>query len=277
MSEQEKQQDINAENVDETVAQQTQNSESQEVKAEEAAAAQAENTEEQDAEAEKIEEEIAAMAAKLTPEELRGELLSARLSIRQLQNERKQLKSEFERKQAALQIEKATVMAQYDEYKKNVSAEQEDKHKKLMEVTQKKLAEAIAANEEEISRIRTRCDNEIAKAKSFALEGFVKDLIPSIEPLEKALFYSDRNNPQQKDLIEGLEMTMELILKAISKNGVEVIDPLNQLFDPNYHQAIQHIPNPAVPANHVMGVIQKGYALNGRLLKPALVVVSSGN
>lgn len=72
-------------------------------------------------------------------------------------------------------------------------------------------------------------------------------------------------------------MTMELILKAISKNGVEVIDPLNQPFDPNYHQAIQHIPNPVVPANHVMGVIQKGYALNGRLLKPALVVVSSGN
>ena len=274
MSEQEKQPDTGAENIDEKTAEQAQNSEEQEVKAE---AEKAENTENQNTDDGKEEESILADIAKLTPEEIKSELLAARLSIRHLQAEKKQQLSEFERKLASLQLEKATVMSQYDEYKKNVGAEQEDKHKKLMEVTQKKLAEAIAAKDEELKRIMTRCDNEIAKAKNFALEGFVKDLIPSIEPLEKALFYSDRSNPQQKDLIEGLEMTMDLLLKAISKNGVEVIDPLNNLFDPNYHQAIQHVPNPAVPANHVMAVIQKGYALNGRLIKPALVVVSSGN
>ena len=270
MSEQEKQPDTGAENIDEKTAEQAaQNSEEQEVKAEE--------TENQNTDDGEIEENILADIAKLTPEEVKSELLSARLSIKHLQAEKKLQTSEFERKLASLQLEKATVMTQYDEYKKNVGAEQEDKHKKLMEVTQKKLAEAIAAKDEELKRIMTRCENEISKAKSFALEGFVKDLIPSIEPLEKALFYSDRTNPQQKDLIEGLEMTMDLLLKAISKNGVEVIDPLNNLFDPNYHQAIQHVPNPAVPANHVMAVIQKGYALNGRLIKPALVVVSSGN
>ena len=270
MSEQEKQTGTAEEQVNESAETSTQNSENQEeVKAQVTEAESAEEAAEEEI-------DILEVAANLTPEQLRTELYSARLSIKQLKDEKNHLQKEFDRKLGALQQEKSTVMAQYDEYKKNATAEYEDKQKKIIEVTQKKLAEEVAAKEEEVKRILTRSENEISKAKSFALEGFVKDLIPSIEPLEKALFYSDRNNEQQKDLIAGLEMTMELILKAIKKNGVEVIDPLNELFDPNYQQAIQHIPNPAVPANHVMGVIQKGYALNGRLLKPALVVVSSG-
>lgn len=218
----------------------------------------------------------AAIPPHLSAEELRRELFSARISIKRLKEEKNRLKAEEEKKLEAARQDKEALMRQYDEYRSNAAAEQDAKQKKLIETTQKKLAEAIEASRNEVKQIRARSEAEIAKAKSFALEGFVKDLIPSIEPLEKALFYADPGDERQRSLIEGLGMTMDLIVGALTRHGVEIVDPLNEPFDPNFHQAIQHLPDPAVPANRVMGVVQKGYVLNGRLLKPALVVVSSG-
>lgn len=271
MSEQETQNNFNeAENAENQTEQQNpQQTESAEQQNENQAEVKDASAEEKN-DNECVEENI----ANLTPEQLRTDLLSARLSIKQIRTEKELLKAEMKRKLDTLAAEKATVMSQYEEFKKNAEAEQKDKVQKLMEVTQKKLNEALQTRDEEIKRIQTRSENEIAKAKSFALEGFIKDLIPSLEPLEQALFYADRSNEAQKDMINGLEMTFELILKAISKNGVQVLDPKGEPFDPNFHQAIQHVPHPNLPANHVINVVQKGYVLNGRVIKPALVVVS---
>jgi molecular chaperone GrpE len=128
----------------------------------------------------------------------------------------------------------------------------------------------------DIQNMRRRCEQEVDKAKKYAVDRFVKDLLPALDPIEKALQFADRENEDTKTLVQGVESTFALMLKALNGNGVQVIDPVNDVFDPNLHQAIQSLENPDVPANHVMAVVQKGYQLNGRVVRPAMVIVSKG-
>lgn len=128
----------------------------------------------------------------------------------------------------------------------------------------------------EVQNMRRRCEQDVDKAKKFAVDRFVKDLLPALDPIEKALQFIDREKEETKSLVQGVESTFALLVKALNVNGVQVIDPQNDVFDPNLHQAIQSLENPDVPANHVMAVVQKGYQLNGRVLRPAMVIVSKG-
>ncbi|MGN1394398.1 MAG: nucleotide exchange factor GrpE [Succinivibrionaceae bacterium] len=149
---------------------------------------------------------------------------------------------------------------------------------KQLEDEMNKAKEDYLRGQAEIQNMRRRCEQEVDKAKKYAIDRFVKDLLPSIDPIEKALQFADRENEACKNLVQGVESTFSLIVKALSNNGVEVIDPSNnEMFDPVVHQAIQHLENPEVPANHVMTVIQKGYQLSGRVIRPALVIVSKGS
>lgn len=130
----------------------------------------------------------------------------------------------------------------------------------------------------ELQNMRRRCEQEVDKAKKFAIDRFVKDLLPALDPVEKALEFANRESEECKNLVMGVESTFNILLKALNANGVEVINPVNQeVFDPNLHQAIQSLENPQVPANHVMAVVQKGYQLSGRVLRPAMVIVSKGS
>ncbi len=129
----------------------------------------------------------------------------------------------------------------------------------------------------EVQNMRRRCEQDVDKAKKFALDRFAKDLIPAIEPLEKALEFADRENEATKNLIQGVELTFNLLCKALNDNNIQVINPEGQSFDPTFHQAIQYIPDENIPADHVIKVVRKGYALNDRVLQAALVIVSSGS
>lgn len=123
---------------------------------------------------------------------------------------------------------------------------------------------------------RRRAEEEVAKERKFGLERFIKALIPVVDSLDMALSMTDRRNPALKSTIEGVEGTLNLFLKELSGFGVERIDPLGQPFDPNYHQAISMAPSADTQANHIMHVMQKGFLLNGRVVRPAMVVVSKG-
>lgn len=120
---------------------------------------------------------------------------------------------------------------------------------------------------------RRRAEQDAEKARKFALERFVKELLPVVDSLEKAL-ESLQNDERASVHREGLEMTLNLQLSALEKFGVKQLQPQGEPFDPQFHEAMTMVPNPAMEPNTVMDVLQKGYTLNERLVRPAMVVVS---
>lgn len=120
--------------------------------------------------------------------------------------------------------------------------------------------------------IRRRTQEEVSKAHKFAIESFADALVPVIDSLEKALEASDASAAQ---LREGVELTLRQLRSAFEKNALTEINPLNEKFDPHRHQAISAVPVTAQhPANHVVKVLQKGWTIADRVLRPALVVIA---
>lgn len=126
----------------------------------------------------------------------------------------------------------------------------------------------------EVDNIRRRAAQDVEKAHKFALEKFVNELLPVIDNMERALMAADREQEVILPMIEGVEMTMKSFVDGVGKFGVEVIDPQGEAFNPELHQAMSMQPNADVAPNTVIAVMQKGYQLNGRLLRPAMVMVS---
>ncbi len=120
--------------------------------------------------------------------------------------------------------------------------------------------------------IRRRGLEDVAKAHKFAIEGFAEALVPVVDSLEKALEAKDATAAQVR---EGAELTLRQLRAAFEKNALAEINPVGQKFDPHFHQAISAVPATAqLPANHVVTVLQKGWTIAERVLRPALVVVS---
>lgn len=124
----------------------------------------------------------------------------------------------------------------------------------------------------EAQNVRRRAEQEADKARKFALEKFVKELLPVVDSLEKALEAMEDGASDVHR--EGVSMTLKLQLDVLGKFGVEAVEPHGEPFDPQYHEAMAMVPNPDLEPNSVMDVMQKGYLLNGRLVRPAMVVVS---
>ncbi len=126
----------------------------------------------------------------------------------------------------------------------------------------------------EIENIRRRTEIDVEKAHKFALEKFANELLPVIDSLERALEVADKENPELASMIEGIELTLKTLLGAVRKFGVEVVGDTNVPFNPEIHQAMSMMESDDVAPNHVMMVMQRGYTLNGRLLRPAMVAVA---
>jgi molecular chaperone GrpE len=136
---------------------------------------------------------------------------------------------------------------------------------------QQDLALRVKADAENTKR---RAAQDVDKAHKFALEKFAADLLPVLDNLERSLGYIDRENEAVKALAEGVDLTLKGLLDTVAKYGVQQINPQDQPFNPDFHQAMSIQPNADLPANTVIFVMQKGYELNGRLLRPAMVGVS---
>lgn len=126
----------------------------------------------------------------------------------------------------------------------------------------------------EVENIRRRTEIDVEKAHKFALEKFANELLPVIDSLERALEVADKENPELASMIEGIELTLKSLLGAVRKFGVEVVGDTNVPFNPEIHQAMSMMETDDVAPNHVMMVMQRGYTLNGRLLRPAMVAVA---
>ncbi len=149
-----------------------------------------------------------------------------------------------------------------------------DSLEKQLEQSQKTEREAMARALAEVENVRRRTQQDIEKAHKFALEKFSNELLPVLDNLERALSAADHENESLKPMIEGLELTLKSFLDAVRKFGIEVVEEKNVVFNPDVHQAMTLIDSPEHESNHVVDVMQKGYTLNGRLLRPAMVIVS---
>lgn len=127
----------------------------------------------------------------------------------------------------------------------------------------------------EIENLRRRQSAELEKAHKFALDKFVGELLGVRDSLELGHDAAQEAGVDVAKLREGTELTLKLLTDVMAKFGVEQVDPEGQPFDPELHQAIQMQPRGDVAPNTVVAVIQKGYTLNGRLVRPAMVMVSS--
>ena len=136
------------------------------------------------------------------------------------------------------------------------------------------VREAQIRAQAEIENIRRRAEQDVEKAHKFALEKFANELLPVIDSLERALEVADKTNPELTSMVEGIELTLKSLLGAVRKFGVEVIGDVNVPFNPELHQAMSMMESEDVAPNHVMMVMQRGYSLNGRLLRPAMVAVA---
>lgn len=126
----------------------------------------------------------------------------------------------------------------------------------------------------EIENVRRRSLQEIEKIHKFSLERFMYELLPVIDNLERTLNIADRSNALLLSIVEGIELTLKSFLDTVYKFGLEAVHAIHVPFNPEIHQAISMVTSKEHKPNIVLTIIQKGYTLNGRLVRPAMVIVS---
>ncbi|HIJ36216.1 MAG TPA: nucleotide exchange factor GrpE [Deltaproteobacteria bacterium] len=166
----------------------------------------------------------------------------------------------------------------------------EDKVEKVVpleDMTKEELIDGIGATQEladknydlyvrsqaEIENVRKRFQKDKQDLAKFANEMIIKQLLPVADNLEKAITHTTDENALDA-LREGIDLTLKSFLDTLEKNGVERVEALNQPFDPNFHEAVSQAEDNAVEPGTVVNELQKGYTLNKRLIRPAMVVVS---
>ena len=128
----------------------------------------------------------------------------------------------------------------------------------------------------EIQNVRRRAEQDVEKAHKFALDKFAQELLPVIDSLERTVQACSSEDEVVRPLREGAEMTLNLFISSVAKFNLDVVDPTGQPFDPELHQAMSMVDAPDAAPNSVVAVMQKGYTLNGRLVRPAMVMVAKG-
>ena len=133
----------------------------------------------------------------------------------------------------------------------------------------------------EMENLRKRTAREVSDARTYGISGFARDVLDIADNLQRALDAVPAEakaaaDPGLKALIEGVELTERSLLNALEKNGVKKFDPSGEKFDPNFQQAMYEVPDASVPAGTVTQVVQAGYTIGDRVLRPALVAISKG-
>jgi molecular chaperone GrpE len=133
----------------------------------------------------------------------------------------------------------------------------------------------------EMENLRKRTERQVADARDYGIAGFARDILAVADNMERALGALDADLREKADagtkaLLDGVELTERELLKVLEKHGVKKFDPVGEKFDPNLHQAMYQVPDPSRPAGTVAQVVQPGYMIGDRMLRPALVGVAVG-
>ncbi|WP_313020814.1 nucleotide exchange factor GrpE [Atlantibacter hermannii] len=171
--------------------------------------------------------------------------------------------------QEAAEVETAETTEQVDPRDEQIANLQAQ----IAEVQQRER-DAVLRSKAEVDNMRRRTEQDVEKAHKFALEKFVNELLPVIDSLDRALEVADKANPEMTAMVEGIELTLKSMLDVVRKFGVEVVADTNVPLDPNVHQAIAMVESEDVAPGNVLMVMQKGYTLNGRTIRAAMVSVA---
>jgi len=196
--------------------------------------------------------------------------------------------SEVEIKIGEEKQKKAEDLTEHDETSREMGKEK--KAKPIEEMTKRELVEKVKEIETkaqenydlytrtyaEMENIKKRGKKEREELAKFANESLIKEILPTIDSLEKAISHAD-NDDNPSGLVKGLEMTLDGLMRILEKSGLKGIEAVGKPFDPNFHEAIsQQIDDKVAPGNIIME-LQKGYLLNERLIRPSMVIVSQKN
>lgn len=174
------------------------------------------------------------------------------------------------------QQDEATPEAENGETQNNPDASELSIEQQLEEAQAKaeeNWNEALRARAD-LENMRRRHERDLEKAHRHAVDKFVNELLPVCDSLELGLQAANAEDANLEKVREGMDMTLKMLLTNIGKIGLEQIDPQGEPFNPEYHQAIQTQPSDDAAPDTVVAVVQKGYLFNGRVLRPAMVMVS---
>lgn len=154
--------------------------------------------------------------------------------------------------------------------------ELEEQLKNQIEEAANKEQDILLRSRAEIENLRRRTEQDVEKAHKFALEKFSKDILNTIDNLERALATpANKEDESVKALFDGVELTLKELVSTVSRFGVEAVGVVGEAFNPDLHQAISMQPAEGFESNQISVVLQKGYTLNGRVIRPAMVMVAA--
>lgn len=143
-----------------------------------------------------------------------------------------------------------------------------------LETQVEELKEALIRSQADLQNVRRRAERDVENAHKYAVEKFVKDLLAVLDSMDRALELAETTEGFDAAMLEGTQMTHKLLLDTAAKHGVEPIDPVGEAFDPQEHQAMSMVESADHEPNTVMAVMQKGYKLEGRVIRAAMVMVT---
>lgn len=154
--------------------------------------------------------------------------------------------------------------------------ELEEQLKTQIEEAANKEQDILLRSRAEIENLRRRTEQDVEKAHKFALEKFSKDILNTIDNLERALATpANKEDETVKALFDGVELTLKELVSTVGRFGVEAVGVVGEAFNPDLHQAISMQPAEGFESNQISVVLQKGYTLNGRVIRPAMVMVAA--
>ncbi|WP_153065585.1 nucleotide exchange factor GrpE [Haemophilus haemolyticus] len=154
--------------------------------------------------------------------------------------------------------------------------ELEEQLKTQIEEAANKEQDILLRSRAEIENLRRRTEQDVEKAHKFALEKFSKDILNTIDNLERALATpANKEDESVKALFDGVELTLKELVATVARFGVEAVGVVGEAFNPDLHQAISMQPAEGFESNQISVVLQKGYTLNGRVIRPAMVMVAA--
>lgn len=196
--------------------------------------------------------------------------------------------SEQEQKNENLNIETEEMIEELVESQQDASSEKQNNDpleeaiarvqelEEQLAETGKKEQDLILRHRAELDNVRRRAEQDVEKAHKFALEKFSKDLLETIDNLERALSINTKSEDESiKAVIDGVDLTLKGLLSTVARFGVEPVGIVGENFNPELHQAISMQPTEGFSTNQITVVLQKGYLLNGRVIRPAMVMVAA--
>ena len=154
------------------------------------------------------------------------------------------------------------------------SSDAEDGDSASLETQVEELKEALIRCQADLQNVRRRAERDVENAHKYAVEKFVKDLLAVLDSMDRALELAETTEGFDAAMLEGTQMTHKLLLDTAAKHGVEPINPVGEAFDPQEHQAMSMVESADHEPNTVMAVMQKGYKLEGRVIRAAMVMVT---